>query len=93
MARPKSTAPLKKQLSLSVTDQTRLELAYIAAHRQKSASALIAEWASAEARKIAKKEGKPLPIVDPDQITMYESGKEKKSEKKGDAHREKKAVK
>jgi hypothetical protein len=78
MPRPKGTAPVKKQLSLSVTDQTRLELAYIAAHRQKSASALVAEWASAEARKIAKKEGQPLPVADPDQLTLDGSEKGKK---------------
>ena len=54
MARPKSTAPTKIHLNLTVTQQTRLELDYIAAHNGCSISQLIADWATKEARKVAK---------------------------------------
>jgi hypothetical protein len=68
MARPKSTTPTKGRLNLTVTEQTRQELAFIAAHNGQSVSELVAEWASKEAAKIAKKTGKNPP--DCDQLTM-----------------------
>ena len=68
MARPKSTAPIKGRLNLTVTEQTRQELAFIAAHNRQSVSELVAEWASKEAAKIAKKTGKSLP--DSEQMSL-----------------------
>lgn len=68
MARPKSNAPKKLHLNLTVTAQTRAELAYLAARNQQSVSELVAEWASREARKTAKKTGIALP--DPEQLSL-----------------------
>jgi hypothetical protein len=70
MARPKSTAPKKVHLNLTVTEQTRAELAYLAAANQQSISELLAAWASKEAKKLAKKQGKPLPIPEPEQLSI-----------------------
>lgn len=61
MARPKSHLPKKQPLNLSVTEQTRLELTYIANHREMSISELIAEYAAKESRKIAKKTNLDIP--------------------------------
>lgn len=61
MARPKSNAPKKLHLNLTVTARTRAELDYLAAQNQQSVSELVAEWASREARKIVKKTGISLP--------------------------------
>ena len=68
MARPKSNAPKKLHLNLTVTAQTRAELDYLAARNQQSVSELVAEWASREARKTAKKTGIALP--DPEQLSL-----------------------
>lgn len=68
MARPKSNAPKKLHLNLTVTAQTRAELDYLAAQNQQSVSELVAEWASREARKAAKKTGIALP--DPEQLSL-----------------------
>jgi hypothetical protein len=70
MARPKSTAPKKVHLNLTVTEQTRAELAYLAAANQQSISELLAAWASKEAKKLAKKQGKPLPTPEPEQLSI-----------------------
>lgn len=54
MARPKSTGPTKIHLNLTVSQQTRLELDYIAEHHGRSISQLIADWAEKDARRIAR---------------------------------------
>ncbi len=64
MARPKSTAPTKVHLNITVTEQTKAELSYIASASQQSISELVAEWASREARKTAKRTGTPVPDVE-----------------------------
>lgn len=68
MARPKSNAPKKLHLNLTVTAQTRAELDYLAARNQQSVSELVAEWASREARKTAKKTG--IALSDPEQLSL-----------------------
>ena len=64
MARPKSSAPKKIHLNLTVSEQTRPELTYLAAQNQRSISELVAEWASREARKTARKTGVALPDLE-----------------------------
>ena len=68
MARPKSNAPKKVHLNLTVTEQTKIELAYLAAQNKKSVSELVAEWASREARRATKRTGVALPS--PEQLTI-----------------------
>ena len=68
MARPKSGAPTKLHLNLTVTEQTKVELTYIAAANHQSISELIAEFASREARKTAKRTGTTMP--DTEQLTL-----------------------
>ena len=63
MARPKLNKAKKKALNLTVSDQTKLELQYISQHHNESISVLIADWASKEARRIAKATGTQLPDV------------------------------
>ena len=58
MSRPKSTAPTKGRLSITVSEQTRLELTYISQNNQKSISECIADFAKSESRKISKKNWK-----------------------------------
>lgn len=57
MARPKSTTPKKAHLNITVTEETRANLAYLAAHNKQSISEWIADTASREARKAMKKAG------------------------------------
>lgn len=64
MARPKSTGPIKGKINLTVTDQTKAELNYVAQIEGKSVSELVAEWASKAAKKAAKTTGKPCPDAD-----------------------------
>lgn len=64
MARPKSTAPTKVHLNLTVTKQTKAELSYLATANHQSMSELIADWAKREACKTAKRTGTPLPDVE-----------------------------
>lgn len=68
MARPKSTAPTKGRLNLTISEQTRQELTFIATTREKSISELVAEWAAKEAVRIAKKQGKQVP--DSEQMSL-----------------------
>lgn len=68
MARPKSSTPVKGRLNLTVNEQTRQELRFVAAHKGQSVSELIAEWANKEALKIAKKTGEELP--NPNQLSL-----------------------
>lgn len=64
MARPKSTAPTKVRLNITVTEQTKAELSYLAAANHQSISELVAEFASREARKTAKRTGTTVPNID-----------------------------
>lgn len=61
MARPKTGKPTKKGMCLTVSEQTRLELAFISEHYGESISALVSEWAEKEAKAIGKKTGAELP--------------------------------
>lgn len=71
MARQKSTAPQKQHLTLTVSLETRALLGYISGATGRSISSLVAEWAEKEARKIAKKQGKSLPLPpDPEQTKL-----------------------
>lgn len=53
MARPK-TGKKKKGMCLTVSEQTRAELAFISAHHGESISALVSEWAAKEAKSISQ---------------------------------------
>ena len=64
MARPKSTAPTKVRLNITVTEQTKAELSYLAAANHQSISELVAEFASREARKTAKRTRTAVPDID-----------------------------
>lgn len=68
MARPRRNAPKKVHLNLTVTEQTKAELNYLSARTGLSISVLVAEWASKEAMKTAKKIGEPMP--DADQLVL-----------------------
>lgn len=52
MARPKLNTPPKQKLTLTVTEQTRGELQLISEHHNQSISAMVSEWAKAEAERI-----------------------------------------
>ncbi len=58
MARPKSGQPVKQKLNLSVTELTRVELELVAESQGMSISAMIAEWAHKEARRLERAERK-----------------------------------
>lgn len=64
MARPKTGKPAKKGMCLTVSEQTRLELAFISEHYGKSISALISIWAEKEARDVCRHTGKEVPRVE-----------------------------
>ena len=55
MARPKLNTPPKQKLSLTVSEETRGELAALSEHHNKSISALVSEWAKNEIDHISKK--------------------------------------
>lgn len=77
MARPKSTAPTKVKLNLSVMAQTKAELAYISEIEGASISELVAIWASKQAKKLAKTTGKAVPDVNQIELDEFLStGKE-----------------
>ena len=63
MDRPKTGKPKKKGMCLTVSEQTRLELAFVSEHHGESISALVSEWASKEARAIEKQTGKTVPLA------------------------------
>ncbi len=69
MARPK-TGKKKQNLMLTVTPQTRAELAFLSAHHGESISALISTWAAKEVKAICKRTGAELPRAE--QMTMDE---------------------
>ena len=54
MSRPKSTAPKKQNLTLTVSEETREELAKISEATGQSISVMLAEWAHKEAKRYAK---------------------------------------
>ena len=62
MARP-ATGKTKKNLMITVDDQTRAELTFISQHRSESISAMVSAWAHKEARRIAKEIGTSLPDI------------------------------
>lgn len=56
MARPKTGKPPKRNLNLTVDEQTKAQLDLISQHRQMSISALVAMWADCEAKAIQEHE-------------------------------------
>ena len=64
MSRPKSTTPIKERLNLSVSAQTKAELAYISHYKGISISQMLEDFAKREARKIAKATGTEVPNAD-----------------------------
>lgn len=54
MARPKTGKTPKKNMCLTVSEQTRLKLAVISEHYSESISALVSEWAAQEVKAINK---------------------------------------
>lgn len=68
MARPKSTAPIKGKINLSISEQTRQNLIFVAQCEGLSVSELVSQWAEKAARKAAKAHNKPLP--DATQLTL-----------------------
>lgn len=71
MARPKGTAPVKGKINLTVSDQTKAELHYIAQISGKSVSELVAEWAAKAAKKAAKAHpDQPYPDADQTSLPM-----------------------
>lgn len=64
MTRPKTGRPPKKNLTLTVNEKTRAELAFISEHYAESISSLISEYAAKEAKAIAERTGKEIPMSD-----------------------------
>lgn len=64
MARPKGTTPPKMHLNVTVSQQTKLELEYIAANTGRSISQLIADLATKEARKLARAKKTEVPSAE-----------------------------
>ena len=61
MARPKSNTPNKQKLTLTVSTQTRIELDFISQATGDSISAMIADWAAKESRRIARASKRDVP--------------------------------
>ena len=57
MARPKSCLPSKGRLNLTVSEETRLQLAFVSRHTGKSISQLVAEWAVRDSKRITRATG------------------------------------
>jgi predicted DNA-binding protein len=55
MARPKGTAPRKKALNITVSEELRNKLDFISKQEGKSISLLVDEWAEKEFKRISKK--------------------------------------
>lgn len=71
MARPKLNTPKKQKLTLTVSAQTRAELAFLSQQAGESISELVAAWAAQEARKVAKRNNVNVPEApDPAQMTI-----------------------
>ena len=58
MARPKSTAPTKQRLNITVSEETRRKLDILSSASKKSISELVAEWTERESKKENKNKGK-----------------------------------
>ena len=57
MARPKTGLPAKGRINLTVSEDTRLQLAFVSRHTGKSISQLVAEWAVKESKRITRATG------------------------------------
>ena len=54
MARPKTGAPVKRSINLTIDDHTREQLSIISKYHGKSVSCLLAEWAQEEIKNIER---------------------------------------
>ena len=70
MARPKTGKPKRQNLTLTVDAQTRINLDFISRIRQESISAMLTQWATKEARRLAKETNQEIP--DAEQISLFE---------------------
>lgn len=61
MGRPTTGKARKKGMCLTVSEQTRLELAFISDHHEESISALVSAWAKKEVQAICKRTGEKPP--------------------------------
>ena len=68
MAKVKANACKKRRMSLTVSDQTRLELAFISERCGESVSSLVKKWAYKEVKAICKRTGEEFPRVE--QLTI-----------------------
>lgn len=68
--RPKTGQPVKKKLTLTVDEQTRVELTFLSEHHGQSISALVSTWASKETKAVVKQTGKAAPLAG--QLTIDE---------------------
>jgi hypothetical protein len=68
MPRPKSTAPKKRNLTLTVSTETREKLAFISEATGVSISEMIEDYANKEAKRISKAAKKE--VLSPDQIKL-----------------------
>ena len=57
MARPKTGLPAKGRINLTVSEDTRLQLAFVSRHKEKSISQLVSEWAARESKRITRATG------------------------------------
>ena len=64
MSRPKSTAPKKQNLTLTVSAETRQELAFISEATGISISEMVEEYAHKEAKRLSKTTKKDAATVD-----------------------------
>ena len=64
MGRPVSTTPNKQKLTLTVSAQTRVELAFISKETGKSISVLLEEFASKESKRIARATKREIPCAE-----------------------------
>ena len=64
MPRPKSTAPKKQNLTLTVSAEARRELEFISSATGQSISVMLEEWAHKEAKRLAKATKKDVLSVD-----------------------------
>lgn len=69
MARPKTGKPAKKGMCLTVSQQTRDELAFISAYYGESISSLVSQWAAKEAEAIRMRTKEELPADEKQDIT------------------------
>lgn len=58
MARPKTGKPPKKNLTLTVDEQTRDQLDLLSQHRQMSISSMVAEWVDQEVQQLNQEVGR-----------------------------------